>query len=276
MKMPLALANGQRQDPQPETSGACICCGEPVVAKCGPKRVWHWAHKSGRRCDPWWENETDWHRSWKGQFPKDWHEKIQHASDRERHIADVKTDQGWVLEFQHSPIKAAERDAREAFYKKLVWVVDGLRLKRDRPRFLEHWEVGAFAPIGPILPVRIYPSDFPLIEEWAGSTASVFFDFGDEDVLWWLLASRRANGPVYLAHFPRAEFIDLHRRAATQTEGGFDWLVEAYRKYVTDYESNYRAPVWIQVSPQPLPHFLRYQSRSQRLERFMARNSRRL
>ncbi len=272
MKMPLALVDGQRQEPQSEVSGTCICCGDPVVAKCGPKRVWHWAHKNARRCDPWWENETDWHRHWKGQFPKDWHEKIQYAEDGERHIADVKTDQGWVMEFQHSPIKPAERQAREAFYGKLIWVVDGLSRKRDRPRFLKHWEVGAFAPIGPTLPVRIFPYEFALLEEWGGSTASVFFDFGEEEVLWWLLPKRSAKGPAYLAHFPRAEFIELHRRAATQTEGGFDWLVEAYQKYVADYESNYRPPVWIQVSPQPLPHFQRYSSRSQRLERSLARS----
>lgn len=42
----------------------------------------------------------------------------------EKHIADVKTDSGWVLEFQHSNINPKERLSRNSFYPKLVWVVD--------------------------------------------------------------------------------------------------------------------------------------------------------
>jgi hypothetical protein len=189
----------------------------------------------------------------------------------------VKTDHGWVIEFQHSPIKPEERRSREAFYPKLVWVVDGLRRKRDEAQFLKAWEKSEFAPIGPDLPVRRIRSDeCARLEEWAGSPAPVFFDFGEEQVLWWLLPKKSPNGPVYLAHFPRAKFIELHRRTATQMDCGFDALLEAYKKFVADYESNYRPPVLIRVPSQPLPHFPRYLSRSQRLERHLARRKRRL
>ena len=34
-----------------------------------------------------------------------------------------------VIEFQHSHMDAQERTSREKFYKNMVWVVDGTRLK---------------------------------------------------------------------------------------------------------------------------------------------------
>jgi len=45
----------------------------------------------------------------KDQFPADWQEHVQHAETGERHIADVKTSRGWVIEFQHSYLKPEER-----------------------------------------------------------------------------------------------------------------------------------------------------------------------
>ncbi|MGI4796978.1 MAG: hypothetical protein ACRYG8_23585 [Janthinobacterium lividum] len=49
------------------------------------------------------------------------------ASGGEIHRADVKTPTGVVVEFQHSAMTDAERQAREAFYGNLVWVIDGRR-----------------------------------------------------------------------------------------------------------------------------------------------------
>jgi len=66
-------------------------------------------------CDPWWE-ETTWHRDWKAMFPVEWQEVVHHAPNGERHIADVRTEHGFVLEFQHSPLEPVERQARESFY----------------------------------------------------------------------------------------------------------------------------------------------------------------
>ena len=100
------------------------------------ERVHHWAHRTKLQCDPWWE-ESEWHRVWKEQFPKEWQEVIHKAANDEKYIANVKTDQGFVIEFQHSNLEPQERLSREAFYQNMVWVVDGTRLKRDYPRFLE-------------------------------------------------------------------------------------------------------------------------------------------
>lgn len=70
--------------------GICPICGPELIAKCGSLKINHWAHKAIRNCDPWWENETEWHRQWKSNFPDKWQEVIIHDEQTsEKHIADV-------------------------------------------------------------------------------------------------------------------------------------------------------------------------------------------
>lgn len=102
-----------------------------MVAKCGPRIMHHWAHASRRDCDPWWENETEWHRQWKSLFPEDCREVSHTADDGEVHRADIKTSTGIIIEIQHSGITDAERHSREAFYKNLVWVIDGRAFRQN-------------------------------------------------------------------------------------------------------------------------------------------------
>lgn len=85
----------------------------------------HWAHATRENCDPWWENETPWHRQWKSLFPIDWLERSHVSSTGEIHRADIKTPSGLVIEVQHSAMSDAERISREEFYGNLVWIVDG-------------------------------------------------------------------------------------------------------------------------------------------------------
>ena len=150
--MKFALIEGRRREAQPNLLGQCPSCERPMVAKCGEERIWHWAHQGTRTCDSWWEPETEWHRAWKGKFPIAWQEVIHPAENGEKHIADVKTDHGWVIEFQYSFIKPDERRSRNAFYPKLVWVVNGTRRKRDRAQFLRACEHGV--PLRKDSPVR--------------------------------------------------------------------------------------------------------------------------
>src|SRR5687767_1129096 len=179
--MKFALLEGQRQEARPNLSGRCPSCERPMVAKCGEERTWHWAHQGSRICDSWWENETEWHRAWKGKFPISWQEVIHSGENGEKHIADVKTDHGWVIEFQHSYLKPEERRARNAFYPKLAWVVDGTRRKRDRSQFLKAWQDGV--AVGKNSPVRmVHVDESVLLREWADSQGPTFFDFGEENV----------------------------------------------------------------------------------------------
>ena len=124
--MQYSMVDGQRMIPFPKGKGTCAVCEADTLAKCGEKVMWHWAHKSKLDCDPWWEKETEWHRGWKEKFPETCREVVHHCKTTgEKHRADVKCDNGIVLEIQNSPISLEELRSREEFYKNLVWIVNG-------------------------------------------------------------------------------------------------------------------------------------------------------
>lgn len=129
--MQLALVNNKRIEAFKGGRGTCPICGAVTIAKCGPKLMNHWAHYRIRDCDPWWENETQWHRDWKNNFPLECREVSHSALDGEIHRADVKTPTGIIVELQHSPMSDKERVSREEFYKNLVWVIDGDKFKNN-------------------------------------------------------------------------------------------------------------------------------------------------
>lgn len=203
--MKYALVSDQRLEAQPGLAGKCPSCEAQMVSKCGEVKIWHWSHLGKRNCDPWWENETEWHRAWKGLFPVEWQEVIHRAEDGEKHIADVKTDLGWVIEFQHSHIKPEERRSRDAFYQKIVWVVDGDRKIRAKKQFMT--ALNEMNPLGSQPPVRQIFLDLCVpLREWAGSHVPVFFDFKEEPLLWCLLPNH-AGMWVYVAALPRSDFV---------------------------------------------------------------------
>ena len=229
--MKFALVDGKRQEPQPKISGQCIGCGNPVVSKCGEVRVPHWAHKGRIQCDTWWENETEWHRSWKNQFPTDWQEIIHQAEDGERHIADVKTNKGWVIEFQHSYINPEERRSRENFYKKLIWVVDGSRRARDKSRFDQVLGEGDGHN-------RQWPQlkmSFPegaIFRDWITSNAHVIYDFGEDNV-WWLFPESDELW-AYVLPIPKLSFIEMHRDTGLNL---FDQVIHKFNIFLIQHKS---------------------------------------
>lgn len=219
MQLQFAIWNGKRIEAAPGLTAECPQCSRPVVAKCGPIRVWHWAHLGKRTCDPWWENQTPWHRLWKSEFPEEYREVIAQDQNGERHIADVRMPHGLCVELQHSHVRPHERAAREKFYgPNLVWVVDGTRLKRDQPRFERGRE--RFRRIGtmPIFLVSFPDECFP--QDWLDSEAPVFFDFngnaetrGDSARLWCLLPGR-ADGQAVVVDMAYREFVETaHKRS---------------------------------------------------------------
>ncbi|MCZ4410536.1 competence protein CoiA family protein [Cryomorphaceae bacterium 1068] len=216
--MKYALINGEKTEAANGSRGFCPSCGSELIAKCGEVKINHWAHKGKRNCDPWWENETEWHRNWKNKFPEEWQEEI-HTDPKsgEKHIADVRAKDGLVLEFQHSYIKPEEQRSREAFYKRMVWIVDGTRLKRDFPRFLKGMKDAM------TVKERIYSTDFPeevFPKAWVESEVPVILDFGRGTLaddphlkikqnLYCLLPIRSNFGfEMYIAEFSRKPFIE--------------------------------------------------------------------
>lgn len=129
--MQIAVVGDKRVEAFPGGRGLCAICGSETIAKCGPRNIHHWAHHRMKDCDPWWENETPWHRDWKNKFPIECREVPHTASNGEIHRADIKTPTGIVIEFQHSSITDKERISRETFYQNMVWVVDGLGFHKN-------------------------------------------------------------------------------------------------------------------------------------------------
>jgi hypothetical protein len=200
-----------------------------MIAKCGEHRVHHWAHRANCSCDHWWEPETAWHRDWKNKFPEDWQEAI-YQSDGKKHYADVKTESGKVIEFQHSFLRRDEREARENFYRNMVWVVDRLRRVRDRPRFFEAFGRASSSSRPKASKVKDKPltyalrtDEHPLLRDWADSHSPVFFDFGDDDFeddsepvdlpsfgepVLWLLDPHSPKGEAHLMPVLKTSFLD--------------------------------------------------------------------
>ena len=188
--MRLALVDGVRAEPAPNLRGKCCLCGDDMVAKCGQYVRWHWAHKARITCDPWQESETDWHRYWKDAFPVDCQEVV-HVGDmtHEKHIADVKTPGGFVVEVQHSPIAEHERLSRERFYKNMIWIVDARHLAG---RFCIGMSYD-LASCSPMMYQVEWGGPSKLLEKWSNAGVHVYFDvmngaeYDDDDGKLWLL-----------------------------------------------------------------------------------------
>lgn len=82
--------HGEKIEATLGAKGKCPGCAAQLIAKCGPVKINHWAHKGKRHCDPWWENENEWHREWKDHFPAALQEIcLKDHEAAEKHIAEV-------------------------------------------------------------------------------------------------------------------------------------------------------------------------------------------
>ncbi|MCA8194087.1 competence protein CoiA [Burkholderia vietnamiensis] len=206
--MRFAFVSGEKKEAAPGLKGTCVnpLCSSPMVARCGRVKVWHWAHKGKKPCDPWYESETQWHRDWKDKFPREWQEVVnQDAQSGEIHIADVKTPHGLVLEFQHSPMPPAEMKSREDFYGEMVWIVDGLRGELD----LSYFRMGLSGPIqaDPVAYAVRWWGRGQLLRNWGEAKANVYLDFG-EDVIWRLISFDPKEKAAVVGPVARDSFVE--------------------------------------------------------------------
>lgn len=230
--MQFANVNGVKSHPAPSLKGLCYCCGSEVISKCGNFNIWHWAHKNLKHCDNWWEPETEWHRNWKSKFPNEWQEIILiDESANEKHIADVRTINNLVIEFQHSHINPDERISRENFYKNMIWVVDGTRLKRDFPRFLKgklnEFENTIFYDTDNPNIFKVDLIDWCLPLNWLKSSVPVIFDFlGNES----FPSTDNLRNKLYCL-FPQvgkyARIAEISREAFIKSVTIGDWVCRA-------------------------------------------------
>ena len=200
--MRLALVNNVRAEPAPNVRGKCFLCGDDMIAKCGQYVRWHWAHKARLTCDPWQESETDWHRYWKDAFPIACQEVV-HVDDgtHEKHIADVKTPGGIVVEVQHSPIGEDEARSRESFYRNMIWIVDA--------RHLVGWFcVGMshdLASCSPMMYQIEWWGSSRLLEKWSKSGVHVYFDVMNS-------AIEHEDDDGKLCYLPRESIVPVEKR----------------------------------------------------------------
>jgi len=269
MKLQFAIVDGVRKLPAKGNVGQCPNCGEAVIAKCGNQRIHHWAHKSTRACDAWWENETQWHIDWKNRFPSDWHEISQTDQSGERHIADIKRPDGFVVEFQHSHISDEERRKREEFYGTMVWIVDGTRLKRSVSEFQEVLTNARLViKTPPTFQVAIDESS--LIKKWITSDKVVYFDFGDVEIasdkvgydnnsIVWRLDPSSTDYQAFLTPLFKTRLVsDIQSTGMMQpsTSGIFQRLPQHKRQLFNTVRPT--------MPPQPLRGFERYLAAKQR------------
>ena len=197
-----ALVDGVRTDiadAQSGDLGECEVCHGQLRARKGDVRVPHWAHVNREVCDAWHEAKGEWHVKWQNEFPANWRECLV-VKDQERHIADMRNEQGLVIEFQHSAMNREEQEKREKFYGNMIWVVDGTRLKNDKARFIKNVDAEIQVIYTDktkkqlLTPFRLgydIQSVFP--RAWLNCSVPVLFDFR-EQVLWCLLPGRMGNG----------------------------------------------------------------------------------
>jgi len=227
--MKYAIVNDIKTEAIKGIKGTCPNCGSELIAKCGELKINHWAHKGTRNCDSWWEPETEWHRTWKNNYPAEWQEiTLFDEQAGEKHIADIRTIHNLVIEFQHSHIDPKERFSREKFYKNMVWVVDGTRLQRDFPRFQKEFGNFIITKQQGVFFVNFPDEVFP--KSWLNSSVPVIFDFcgistteQDEikNTLWCLLPQKdvkqsiviglRKNNFIQITHNRGQLFIETEK-----------------------------------------------------------------
>ena len=203
--MKFALYKGEKVEAEATLKGAvCQECDSEVIAKCGDINRHHWAHKRKNECYHYSNPETKWHRDWKNNFPLEWQEVVLYDSKTgEKHVADVKTPNGLVIEFQHSPIKPEKILERNNFYKNIIWIVDGTRRKNDEKGLMQYIRVG---------------KNSKLINEWGATGKIVFFDFGNPK-LTYLTPDLMPLGGYMFGVFKKIDKKDLIRWIYNDNEG---------------------------------------------------------
>lgn len=126
------------------------------------------------------------------------------STDGTRHVADIKTDTGLVVEFQYSHLSTVDRRQREAFYDNMSWIVDGTRLKRDLPGFL--MQIQFHQRSGPRPDVVPFNWRVPQItQRWEESRKLVFLDFHEDHI--WCIPPDTNQWRKYATRVPKEEFI---------------------------------------------------------------------
>lgn len=194
-----AKVDGVKATASPKLVGHCFYCESKMIPKCGKIKQWHWSHSRIAICDTWTQPETEWHRNWKSIFGKD-NSEIIIIQNGKKHIADVKTKNGTVIEFQNSKISYDTVVTREQFYgENMIWIINAINYKTNftvkdndfevfdtyTPEFEKYAKINGFStkykPDSDIDSYLRFSWKKPP-ESWTASKRKVYLDFGTENL----------------------------------------------------------------------------------------------
>ena len=111
------------QEYNPERHLTLKCeLNHPLMVKRGEQKRHHFCHYPGTLCKYNTNDTSEWHLKWQSLNPKQ--TEIRITREGKTHIADLITEDGRVIEIQHSPISKKEIYKREQFYKNMIWIFD--------------------------------------------------------------------------------------------------------------------------------------------------------
>lgn len=195
--MLFAKVDGVKVTASPKLVGQCYYCQSRMTPKCGKIKKWHWSHSRIDVCDTWTQPETEWHRNWKSIFGKD-NSEIIIIKNGIKHISDVKTDNGTIIEFQNSKISLDTIQIREEFYgENMMWIINAINYKKNfstkdseliaydnyTPEFDNYAKLHGFSTkykpdVNIEDDLRFYWKNPPT--SWTTSKRKVYLDFGTE------------------------------------------------------------------------------------------------
>lgn len=200
------VGNNKHQKPTKGAKGICPVCGEEVLAKCGNVKAHYWSHLADSKC-VYKGNKGEWHIAWQNEFPDDWQEVLLiNTENNERNLADVRTPNGLILEFQHSHIKDEEKTARELFYKNMCWVVDGTNWSKIRTYFENKYKDASEEEIEKRVGIDKYDYEMIFSAVWASSSVPIFYDFYGQNT-----SEERTRWQEYLyCCFPYRDWVGFY------------------------------------------------------------------
>ena len=141
-----ANKNNQRIKAIPKERAICPLCNEEVISKCGEIKIWHWSHKADFECDTFSEPETEWHFNWKKKFPNE-NQEVR----MENHSADIRSNQGLIIELQNSPISPEKIREREKFYvyyqqQSMIWILNGKTIAKNIKFYIQRYKWKWYPP----------------------------------------------------------------------------------------------------------------------------------
>jgi len=201
--------SGRRVTAQPGAEATCPACRARVIPKCGPIKVWHWAHFSGADCDKWAEPLSLWRLAWQRHAPSEFREVVVGA-----HRADLRGPAGHVVLLQPLGLSAGAIAAREAFYgPQMGWLWDATEVHASGRLEIRPKPGGTYATFRWRQPHKAI----------AACTRPVFLDLGNGQVfrLWKIHPDRPCGGWGHLqpAEQMRSWFRSWRRPTWTPAAG---------------------------------------------------------